>query len=178
MSASSALRPSAHRLWFDQMAKTSTTWVTLIRAVGPATHKLMSMAQLRAACENAGLEDVRTVLATGNVIFSSAKSAPQVKRTLDQVIAAHQLNNEVFLRQPEDLKTVLEANPFPDAALERPNHMLVLFMESAPSADAGSVLAGHPGPERVQVSGREVFVNYVEGVEQKRNSQQFGCAFM
>lgn len=146
------------------MANTSTTWIALIRAIGPATHKLMSMAQLRDACVKAGFEHVRTVLATGNIIFSSAKPRVQVKQVLDQVIAEHGLSNEVILRCPQDLKAVLEINPFPDAVAARPNHVLVLFMEDAPTTDARPALAQYNGPERVHLTGRDVFIDYVEGV--------------
>ena len=126
------------------------------------------MAQLRKACEKVGLEQVRTVLATGNIIFSCARPGPQIKQLLDRIVADHRLSNEVFLRQPEELKAVLDTNPFPDAVAARPNHMLVLFMEGEPVADAGSVLTNFPGPEQVHLAGREVYVDYVEGIARSK----------
>lgn len=96
--------------------------------------------------------------------FSSARTRLQIKRTLDQVIADHRLSNKVFLRRPKDLELVLKTNPFPDAVLARPNYMLVLFMEGEPTLDTRQALTRCDGPERVHLSGCEIFVDYVEGV--------------
>lgn len=146
------------------MANDPRTWIALIRAIGAATHKKMSMQQLREACADAGLTDVRTVLATGNLLFSSTDTAVMLKHRLTDVIRAHGLDNEVFLRQPPELEAVLRNNPFPDAAADRPNHLLVLFLEAEPGADELAALQAYDGPERIVSSGREVFLDYVDGV--------------
>ena len=126
------------------------------------------MAQLRDACDKAGLRRVQMVLATGNIIFSSAKSRLQIKQTLDQVIADHRLSNDVFLRRPDDPKIVLDTNPFPGAAAARPNHMLVLFVNGAPTANARAALAKYTGPEQVHLAGSEIFIDYIEGVARSK----------
>ena len=140
-------------------------WVALIRAIGPLTHKKMSMAQLRLGCSDAGLRDVRTVLATGNAIFSSDLPEADVRRIMRSVITAHSLDNEVFLRRPDDLAQILATNPIPDAALERPNHMLVLFMAETPSPSEIAAVESFEGPETVKVIGREAYIDYRNGVE-------------
>ena len=43
-------------------------FVVLLRAIGPITHKIMSMAQWREAVANAGFEAPETYVATGNMI--------------------------------------------------------------------------------------------------------------
>ena len=139
-------------------------WVALIRAIGPATHKKMSMQQLRDACVAAGLTDARTYIATGNVLFRSARTAAELKGLLTDVVARHDLDNAVFLRNAAELEAVLAANPFPRATAERPNHVLTLFLDTVPPEDGLAALRQHPGPERIESFGREVFIDYVEGV--------------
>ena len=146
------------------MGRANASWVALIRAIGPATHKKMSMQQLRQACSGAGLEDVRTVLATGNLLFSSSESREQLKKRLGAVIRSHDLDNEVFLRQPKDLEALLRRNPFADAASQRPNHLLVLFLKKQPEANEIANLGRYEGPERIEAAGREIFIDYAEGV--------------
>lgn len=141
-----------------------STWIGLIRAIGPSTHKKMSMRQLRDGCVQAGFENVRTLLATGNVVFSSNTSIGHLGERLTDVLASHGLGNKVFLRRPGDLEDVVARNPFADAAAARPNHLLILFLELEPSPDHVATLAARPGPERIAVAGREVFIDYVEGV--------------
>ncbi len=139
-------------------------WIALIRAIGPGTHKSMSMAQLANACSDAGLQNVRTVLATGNVLFSSARLESELLEVLTAVIAKHGLHNEVILRQPRQLQAVLEADPFPEASAERPSQMLVLFLPRAPSNAEVASIESHRGPERLVVKGSDVFIDYLDGV--------------
>lgn len=146
------------------MGRSKSSWIALIRGIGPATHKKMSMQQLRDACSAAGLEDVRTILATGNLLFSSSKPSRELKEQLAAVIAAHDLRNEVFLRKPDELEAVLRKRPFPDAASARPNHLLVLFLERRTGPKEIAALRGRAGPERIEANGREVFIDYAEGV--------------
>ena len=110
------------------------------------------------------MADVKTVLATGNIIFSSSADAATLKGRLADVIRSHDLDNEVFLRQPHELEAVLRENPFPDAATERPNHLLVLFLDAEPGADNLAAPRTYTGPERIAPLGREVFLDYVGGV--------------
>ena len=143
-------------------------WIALVRAIGPLTHKKMPMSQLRAGCVEAGLKEVRTVLATGNVIFASELSESEIFRRLSKVVATFDLQNDVFLRRAQELKEVLAENPFPEASTERPNHMLVLFMSKQPTKS--EIMAAHSfgGPERVRVIGKEAYIDYINGVARSK----------
>ncbi len=146
------------------MAAQKETWIGLVRAIGGATHRKMSMAQLRSACADVGFEDVRTVLATGNVIFSSDRAVSEIGKALDGVIAGHDLNNEVFMRRHEELRAVLAEDPFPEASAERPGRMLVLFMKRAASVEETAAIGRYDGPERITLIGREAYIDYCAGV--------------
>jgi len=122
------------------------------------------MQQLREGCKRNGFENVRTVLATGNVVFSFGAGIEDVSKRLTDILVCHGLGNKIFLRRPGDLEDVVARNPFADAAEARPNHLLVLFLETEPSPEQIATLLAHRGPERTAVVGREVFIDYVEGV--------------
>lgn len=139
-------------------------WIGLLRGIGGATHAKMPMAALRRACEDAGLDEVRTVLATGNLVFQSPLPEEDLAATLRRVVAGFGLDNPTFLRRTAQLRQVLALNPMPDAAQLRPSHMLVLFLDHAPTADRVAALTAHGGPEPVQVHGREVFIDYLDNV--------------
>ncbi|MCY6382077.1 DUF1697 domain-containing protein [Hoeflea prorocentri] len=139
-------------------------WVALLRAIGPATHKVMSMSQLRQSCSKAGLQHVQTLLATGNLLFSSDRKRSELHELLTDILARHGLDNDVFLRQPGELRDVLVANPMTEAAKLRPNHMLVLFMNSPPNEKQVQALAAHDGPETMKCIGKEAYIDYVNGV--------------
>jgi uncharacterized protein (DUF1697 family) len=56
------------------------------------------------------------------------------------------------------------ANPFPEAALERPSFLVVSFHRDAvDKAAIDRVTQANGGPERATPIGRELFVDYPEG---------------
>lgn len=143
-------------------------WIALIRTIGGTTHARMSMADLRAAAQAAGLGHVRTVLATGNLLFISPRPGAEIKSVLSAILSGFGLENEVFLRSAAELQAVIDANPLPDAAKQRPNHLLVSFMAKAPGKAEATAAMQHGGPETVILSGREVYVDYCNGVARSK----------
>ena len=139
-------------------------WIGLLRGIGGATHAKMPMAALRSACEDAGLHEVRMVLATGNLVFQSPLPESGLAAILRSVVTGFGLDNPTFLRSPAELRQVLALNPIPDAAAARPSHMLVLFLDHPPAPDRIAAVMAHGGPEPVQVHGREVFIDYLDSV--------------
>lgn len=126
------------------------------------------MQQLREGCSAAGLEAVRTYIATGNILFRSAADAMALQGTLADVLRHHGLDNAVFLRRPDELGTAISGNPFADATRERPNLVLAVFLNEPPLPDGLAALRPHAGPERIAAVGRELFIDYVDGVGQSK----------
>ena len=141
-----------------------TVFIALIRAIGPATHAKMSMKPLREACEAAGLEKVTTYIQTGNLIIGTRKSAAAVQAIVETVLKGFGLDNLVVLRRPEDIAAVIDANPFPEAAAARPGALAVCFLAATPSKEAMARLAHYEGPEPFKLIGRDLCIDYVNGV--------------
>lgn len=135
-------------------------YVALLRAVNVGGTGTLAMADLKGLCERLGLENVRTVLQSGNVVFSSSKSAENVEELLRQALARRmKAPVGVLVRTPAELGAVLERNPFPQAP---PNQVIVFFLPEAPPKGALRGLA-IPGKEELRLSGREIFVFYPDG---------------
>ena len=162
---------------------TRRTWIGLIRGIGPLTHKKMSMSDLRVGCEEAGLENVRTILATGNIIFDSDLPASSVSGILTDILKSYNLDNEIFLRSPQDLRLVLDFAPFPDAISSRPNRLLVLFLGKRLSASSSKKIFCGEGDSstRVEMRGSELYLDYVDGVSNSKRTPAYfekllGCS--
>ncbi len=143
-------------------------WIALFRAIGPATYKKMSMQDLRQSCEQAGLTNVSTYIASGNLIFTSTIRKAQLNVLLHKILTGYDLDNEVVLRTPLELKKVISAEPFSDAAKDRPNHLLIVFLNKKPNSTAVNALATRNGPERILALDRELCVNYKEGIARSK----------
>lgn len=145
------------------MAK-QTVHVGLIRAIGPETHKVMSMQQLREACAAAGLQQVSTYIASGNLLFRSSGKPEKTAALVEKVIKGFGLSNKVFLRTPDELDAAIAANPYPDAVRDRPSRVLVSFMDFAPVSEALGELEKYQGPECFTAIGRDLYIDYADGV--------------
>jgi uncharacterized protein (DUF1697 family) len=139
-----------------------SVFVCLLRAIGPETHAKMSMAALRQGCEDAGLTDVRTHGNTGNVICRSEKSATDVRALVQRVVDGFGIRSEVFVRTPRQMAAVVRANPFPDAAEERPAEVGVCSFHKTPRWP--EAVKAFTGPQRIATVGAHLIVDYPAGI--------------
>jgi len=136
-------------------------YACLLRAVNVGGTGTLPMAELRAMCEAAGVTDVRTYIASGNVVLRSTASARQVQATLEAALARYAGKPVgVLVRTPAEMAAVLAANPFPGAA---PNRVVAIFLDEPPSPDALASVSGRAG-EELALSTREIYVHYGNGM--------------
>jgi uncharacterized protein (DUF1697 family) len=139
-------------------------WVALLRGVNVGGRKVI-MAELRAFAEGLGYTDVTTLLASGNLIFSTPEtSAAKIEAHLEAE-AEKQLGMKIefLVRDRADLQRTIAANPFHDQAANRPNHLFVHFhRDPVPPEWLAALLAEHDGPEELHADGRELFVDFKE----------------
>lgn len=141
------------------------TWVALLRAVNLGARNRVPMPALREALTGAGFTDVRSYVASGNVVLGSPlRSAAKVGTAVRDVIAERfGVDTPVLVRTGPQLAAVLDWNPFPDAAADHPHLVAVLHLAGQPSAAAvQALLAGDFAPVRVAHRGAEVVVDWHE----------------
>src|SRR5690606_38911378 len=134
-----------------------------LRAIGPATHRVMSMADLREGCETAGFDNVATYVATGNLVLSAPGSAGSVREAVQAVVDGHGLGRtcDVFVRSLRQLRALVKADPFPAATGERPQRVGVCFFQRRPHWPAW--VDAHDGPEIIATSGAHLMIDYGPG---------------
>jgi uncharacterized protein (DUF1697 family) len=136
-------------------------FVALLRAVNVGGTGKLPMRQLKAMCEAAGFEAVQTYIASGNVIFRSAKSEPQVKAALEGKLETYAGKRVgVLVRTAAEMAAVLKENPFPQAP---PNRTVAIFLDGPPPADALKCITGQNG-EQIGLGRREIYVRYGDGM--------------
>ena len=90
----------------------------------------LPMAALRAMCEAEGFTAVETYIASGNVVFTSALSRDQAKAKLEKQLAQHFGKPAgLFLLDADQLKAVIDSNPFPQA---EGNRLMVILLAADP----------------------------------------------
>jgi uncharacterized protein (DUF1697 family) len=120
------------------------------------------MSELKAMCEQAGFEAVRTYIASGNVVFRSDKSEPEVEALLDAKLQAYAGKPVgVMVRTAAEMAKVLENNPF---AADPPNRTVAIFLDEAPPADALTTVTHQAADEHLALGVREIYVSYGHGM--------------
>ena len=120
----------------------------------------------RAMAEAMGLTDPRTLLASGNLVVES-DGAP---RDLEAAIEAETERRfgrriEAVVRTPDQWRTMMTANPFPDAAKADPSRLLVMVMKDGIKPGALEALRGFAtGDEAVEAASGNLFFWHPDGI--------------
>lgn len=136
-----------------------TSYVVLLRGVNVGGGNKVPMAQLRTALSDAGLGDVRTYIQSGNVVATAeSKSTPaSVARRVEAVITEEfGITVPVVAVTAEELRAVVEANPFADEPDPRRVH--VLFLLGGAPDEVSDRLADLAAKARTKQDARDVAV--------------------
>jgi uncharacterized protein (DUF1697 family) len=140
--------------------------IALLRGVNLNGRKVV-MSELRALCEKLGCTNVRTLLASGNVVLESKLAGAKLEEKLEKAIAAEfGMKTEVFVRSADELDAAIAANPFAAFAKKDPSHLVLIFQRAKLSAaEAKAVVAAtKDAVEDAAVVGRDVYVTYPKGI--------------
>lgn len=147
-----------------------TPQVALLRAVNVGGIKV-SMADLKALLIDLGLENVRTLLNSGNAVFrSKTKAGADLENLLETEFAKRAGRpTEFFVRTAEEWKSIVARNPMTDEASRDPGHLLLVVLKRAPSnQEVDALRAAIVGPEVVQADGKQAYIYYPAGVGQSK----------
>ena len=142
-----------------------TGWAALLRGINAGVK--LPMADWRAFLADQGMRDVKTLLASGNAVFTADEDdgAALEARLAAAMRAALGVDTGWFLRSHADLAAIVAADPFPDATAAHPNHVQVHFArEEVDPALVDRVAEIYDGPERLRAIGRELYVDYPDDI--------------
>jgi uncharacterized protein (DUF1697 family) len=135
-----------------------------LRGINVGGHRPVAMSDLRKAFDGLGLGNVRTLLQSGNVVFTTSVSATHLRPQIEAICAERfGPGLSVVLRTQAEMKKVVAGNPFAQAATD-PAKVHVLFLADKPAAAAAGKLDRHKfAPDEWVLAGREVYVWYPNG---------------
>jgi len=143
--------------------------VVLLRGINIGSRNRIAMPALREALEEAGSEDVRTYVQSGNVVLSSGASAKQAARDVERLIADRfGLEIAVVARTRNELAKVVDRNPLARVAKD-PKRYQVSFLEAKPTAKVVRELEEVAAvKEKVVSIGREIYAWHPDGVARSK----------
>lgn len=132
------------------------TYIILLRGVMPTGKNKVLMAPLRAALEQAGLNDVQTYIQSGNVVATSDLSQSDLEILVHEVIKC-QFGGDiaVLARTVSYFRTILTRNPFPNADTAK---LYFTLLATIPEEHVvNEFLAPGYAPDQVQIIGDMVY---------------------
>jgi uncharacterized protein (DUF1697 family) len=143
--------------------------IALLRGINIGSRNRISMPDLRKALEDAGYEDVRTYLQSGNVVLTSTASAKKAARDCERLIADRfGLEIAVVARTRSELAKVADRNPLERVAKD-PKRYQVSFLEKKPTAKIVRELEDVAADSEEVVSiGREIYAWHPDGVARSK----------
>jgi uncharacterized protein (DUF1697 family) len=153
-----------------------STLVLLLRGINLGPRNRISMPELREALAEAGFEDVRTYVQSGNVVLSAEGGPDEVARETERVIARRfGVEVSVLARTRDELAKVIDRNPLAKAAAREPKRCQVTFLSAELDRDAQDAIeAAAAGKEQVVFSGREVYAWHPTGIGRSKLAELLG----
>jgi uncharacterized protein (DUF1697 family) len=149
------------------VAKAVKTYVAFLRAINVGGNNKISMGDLRSLFGELGFVNVRTLLQSGNVVFSGGEQvAAELEVRLEQETKERcGVGVDYVVRSAKQIENVIAANPFPDAARDDPGHLVVMFLKKPIEASSlGALRAAIKGREEVEGGESEVYITYPDGI--------------
>jgi uncharacterized protein (DUF1697 family) len=143
--------------------------IVLLRGINIGPRNRIAMPELREALEDAGYENIRTYLQSGNVVLTSTSGAKKVASDCERLIADRfGLEIAVVARTRAELAKVVERDPLARVAKD-PKRYQVSFLASKPAAKVVRELEDLAADdEQVVGIGREIYAWHPAGVARSK----------
>lgn len=152
------------------------TFISMLRGINVSGQKKIRMQELRALYRSLGLDNVRSYVQSGNVIFDTPESDPaklagaiqnQIQQTFGYAVP-------VFIRTPADFQRIIAGNPFLNGRNEDPAKLYVTFLYQLPSPEKLNTLAApNQSSDEFVIGEQEIFLYCPTGYGRTKLSNQF-----
>ena len=145
-----------------------TTWIALLRGINVGGNRRVPMAELRAVLETIGLDEVRTYIVSGNVLFRTALTdraelTARIEATIEERFG---FAVAVVLRTAVELRSLLAADPLPEGSTTDPAHRYAVFLSADPDpARLAAIDSAAVAPDVFVVGDRVIHAWYRNGLQ-------------
>jgi len=153
-------------------------YVALLRGINVGKAKRVSMADLRAAVESLGYRDVRTLLNSGNVVFSgSDEDVDRVARSIEATIESEfGFTSRVVVLTAEELAAIVRENPIVDRCADPSRFLVAVFRSPVETSSVQHLLTQDWEPSALALVGRAAYLWCADGILDSPLSVAFGKA--
>lgn len=142
------------------------TYIALFRGINVGGNNKLPMKELVAVLEKLGLQNIRTYIQSGNVVFQGkAVDAAQLAAQIGAAIRkSHGFEPRVLLLDAARLGTIVKANPFPEAEAAGNTLHFNFLAEIPPRPDLAGIEKIRSATERCELKGDVFYLHAPDGI--------------
>ena len=152
------------------------TYIALLRGINVGGNNKLPMKALATLLEAMGLQQVKTYIQSGNVIFQSDRTdvAALAKAITAAIQADHGFAPQVFLLDRQALAAALAANPFPEG-VDDPKALHLFFLDGRPAKWNPAALEAIKAPnERFELIDQVFYLHAPDGIGRSKLAESVG----
>lgn len=112
-------------------------YAALLRGVNSGRNPTVKMEVLRKVFQDLGFENVKSILASGNILFEAASADEKaLEQRIEAVLPeAIGFQSAAVVRTTADIRRLVESNPFKDVTITPQTRPYVTFVKEGPKTD-------------------------------------------
>jgi uncharacterized protein (DUF1697 family) len=139
---------------------TVTSYVAFLRGINNIGRKTMKMDELKHIFEKSGFQNLKTIMASGNIVFETTMSEtstliPEIEKQLEKKLG-YKVN--VVLRTLSELKLLVKLNPFGKIKITPGTKLLLTFLSEKPTS---RLKVPYKSPDNdfilIRITGNEIY---------------------
>ncbi len=140
--------------------------IALFRGINVGGKNRLPMKALTATLEGLGLENIRTVIQSGNVVFDGGEEEPSALalRISKEIALKEGFEPMVMVLEAADLTAAIRENPFPEAVAEPTTLHLSFLSVTPPAPDLARLEALRADTERFHLVDRRFYLHAPDGI--------------
>ncbi len=136
------------------------TYISILRGINVSGKRMIKMSDLQTLYESLGFKNIHTYIQSGNVVFQFKKSKTAELATKISKLINDKYNFEVpvLVIETDELRLILENNPFVNTRKEDSTKLHVTFLANEPDKTEISKISGNFSPDEYVISGKTIYL--------------------
>lgn len=160
-----------------KVVQAPAVFIALFRGINVGGNHKLPMKELADRLSEAGLTDVKTYIASGNVVFRAKAKVPALATKIEAIVEeGFGFRPAVLVLTPEKLDAIIAANPFKDAP-EQGKAQHVFFLQAPAASIDRALLDGlKQGREAYALTDDAFYLYAPDGIGQSKLAEKIDRA--
>ena len=159
----------------DSRSNATGVTIALLRGINVGGKNRLPMKELAALFVDAGCDDVRTYIQSGNVVFRTGSTEGEDISTVISASILSRLGYQipVITRTAREFQEIVQANPFVEAGAEADKLHVMFLAELPDSANVEALDPDRSPGDEFAVMGREIYLHCPNGVARSKLTNSY-----